>query len=79
LIPAGSGVAKRKELADRKRALLAGLLSGEPMTDGAEGEIEGEGGVATLAPPTDFDAVESDGLDFGEADVTDAPDDDDAQ
>src|SRR5438046_7689350 len=63
LIPAGSGVAKRKELAERKRAMLAGLLSGEPVggAEGLEGELEGEGGVATLAPPEDVLAeVESD-------------------
>src|SRR5205823_15067622 len=56
LIPAGSGVAKRKELAERKRAMLAGLLSGEPV-EGIEGELDGEGGVATL---TASDEIESD-------------------
>jgi DNA-directed RNA polymerase subunit beta' len=63
LIPAGSGVAKRKELAERKRAMLAGLLSGQPA-ESAEEELDGEGGVATLAPPTD--EFESDGSDFAE-------------
>src|SRR5438046_6744403 len=61
LIPAGSGVAKRKELADRKRAALAGLLESSVAAE-AEGE---DGAVATLAPPDG----ESDGLEFAEPEV----------
>src|SRR5581483_3085119 len=63
LIPAGSGVAKRKELAERKRAMLAGLLEGSP-----EGTVESGGGVATLAPSEDGEVREivSDGTDFAD-------------
>ena len=47
LIPAGSGVEKRKQLAERKRAMLAGLLGGT-----IDGEmVEGDGAVATLERP----------------------------
>ncbi|TAK22918.1 MAG: DNA-directed RNA polymerase subunit beta' [Chloroflexota bacterium] len=49
LIPAGSGVAKRKELTDRKRAALAALVHG----DAADG-----GGVATLES-ADYDALDT--------------------
>src|SRR5581483_519690 len=68
LIPAGSGVASRKELADRKRAMLASLLEGPP----SEGEVDGEGGVATLAPPETDGEVEmvSDGTDFAEPEAS---------
>jgi DNA-directed RNA polymerase subunit beta' len=63
LIPAGSGVAKRKELAERKRAMLAGLIEGPP-----EAVVGGDGAVATLAPPEDGEVGEivSDGTDFAD-------------
>jgi DNA-directed RNA polymerase subunit beta' len=66
LIPAGSGVAKRKELAERKRAMLAGLLSGAP----AESEVDGEGAVATFEP--DGDGFEADGTEFAFDDASSA-------
>jgi DNA-directed RNA polymerase subunit beta' len=68
LIPAGSGVAKRKELADRKRAMLAGLLGGT-----AEVEGEGEGGVAVLE--REDEPVESDGSEFAFDDDADEAED----
>jgi DNA-directed RNA polymerase subunit beta' len=66
LIPAGSGVAKRKELADRKRAMLAGLLGGT-----AEVEEEADGAVAVL-DRDDEPAAEADGSEFAFDDESEA-------
>jgi DNA-directed RNA polymerase subunit beta' len=52
LIPAGSGVAKRKELADRKRAMLAGLLGGTA-------EVESEGAAGGGGPAGAAEAADS--------------------